>query len=159
MSDAIVLTSKQPGEPRHAPRSSAPRAGGAGRDAAGPIETLVPAGFAFEGTVAFDGRARIDGRVIGRVDGRGRLEVGATGELHGDVRADEIVLAGAVEGDLEATGRLEMREGARVRGAVRTRALRMNEGALLDGPCAVAGPPDAGAEDPDSGTATDGCAG
>ena len=155
MSDAIVHTAQQPGDPQRAPRSSAPPSAAATRAAGGPTECLVPAGFAFEGTVAFDGRARIDGLVTGPVEGRGRLEIGETGALAGDVRADEVVVAGAVEGDVVGADRVEIQAGARVRGAVRAPRLRMYEGAIIDGPCRV----EPGPSGPDSGMATDGCAG
>lgn len=146
MSDAIVLTSQQPGDPRRAPRSSAPRAEGAPGPGESPAVSLVPAGFRFEGTVAFDGAARLDGAITGRVEGRGRLEVGPEGRLEGDVRADECVVAGAIEGDLVVAERLELHAGARVRGAVSTPTLRMHEGAILDGPCRIS----ARSEDADS---------
>ncbi len=81
--------------------------------------------------------------------------MGETGSLTGDVRADEVVVAGAVEGELAGASRIEIRPGGRVRGAVRTPRLQMHEGALLDGPCVV----ESAADGPDSGTATDGCAG
>ncbi len=141
MSDAIVLTNQQPGDPRRAPRSSAPQAEGARRSADVGGESLVPAGFRFEGTVAFHGAARLDGEVTGRVEGRGLLEVGPGARLAGDVKTDELVVAGAIEGDLEIGTRLELLDGARITGAVRTPALQMHEGAVLDGPCHIATEP------------------
>jgi len=137
VSDAIVLTSQQPGDPRRSRRSSAPRGDGRSDDGVDSIESLVPEGFRFEGTVAFDGRVRVDGSLTGRVEGRGRLEIGPTGEVKGDLDADELVVAGRVEGDLDASLRIELRAGAQVRGALRTPSLTMDEGALLDGPCGV----------------------
>jgi cytoskeletal protein CcmA (bactofilin family) len=155
MSDAIILTSQQPGDPQRSPRSSAPPASGGGEAGAGATPSLVPAGFVFEGTVAFHGRARIDGKISGPVEGIGRLEVGPAGDIVGDVRADEVVVAGAVAGDLEARERVEIQPGGRVRGSIRTAALQMHDGALVDGRCAI----DRAVDGADSGTATDGCAG
>lgn len=155
MSDAIVLTSQQPGGPDRARRSSAPQPESTTGLAGGPAESLVPAGFTFDGVVAFDGRARIDGELRGRVEGRGRLEVGPEGRLVGDVLADELVVSGSVEGELTVSARTELQAGARVRGALRTPALQMHEGAVLDGPCSI--DPTAGQKD--SVVATNRCAG
>lgn len=146
MSDAIVLTSQQPGDPKRAARSSAPSPEADPASALGPAESLVPQGFRFDGTVAFQGRARIDGTLAGPVEGHGRLEIGESASVRGDVRADEVIVAGLIEGDLVAAERLELRPGARVQGAVRTPSLQMHEGAILDGPCTVA----SGGVDPDS---------
>lgn len=155
MSDAIVLTSQQPGDPRRGRRSSAPSAEACADGSIDPVQSVVPTGFAFAGTVAFDGRARIDGRLIGCAEGRGRLEIGAGAEVQGDVRADELIVAGHVEGDLVAGVRIELLAQARVRGAVRTSKLVVREGATIDGPCSV----ESSASQRDSGTATDRCAG
>jgi len=155
-SDAIVLTSHQPGHPERSARSSAPQPAASARshrDA--PAETLVPAGFRFEGVVAFDGAARIEGELSGRVEGRGRLEIGVGGRVEGGVQADEVISSGVVEGDVEAAVRAELREGACLNGAIRTPALVMHEGAVLNGPCRI----EPAAESADSPAATNRCAG
>lgn len=137
MSDAIVLTSQQPGDGRRTTRSSAPQPSGEDAARGEAPESLVPSGFEFEGIVAFDGTVRIDGTLRGDVDGRGRLEIGPGGRVEGDARADELVVAGAIEGDLHGRDRIELREGAQVRGDLRTPRLRMHGGAVLDGRCSI----------------------
>jgi cytoskeletal protein CcmA (bactofilin family) len=137
VSDAIVLTSQQPDDPRRAPRSSAPSGGGQG--ARSPAQSLVPEGARFEGTVAFAGEARLAGRVVGPVEGRGRLELLPGGSVEGDIRADELVVAGRVQGRLEVADRLELRAEAHVEGPVSAGSLEMHEGAVLDGELCIGG--------------------
>ena len=137
MTDAIVLTSQQPGDGRRSQRSSAPQPSQIDRARAEAPESLVPHGFSFEGIVAFDGYVRIDGTLKGDVDGRGRLEIGPGGRVEGDARADDMVVAGAIQGEVHGRERIELCDGARVRGDLRTPSLQMRDGAVLDGRCRI----------------------
>ena len=134
MSDAILITSQQP-NPRPA-RSSAP---GPDRISSRPEipgnASLIPAGARFHGCVAFQGVARIEGALDGPVHGEGWLEIGPAAAIRGDVRADEILVAGRVEGDIVATRRVVLAATADVRGDLDCSSLSMAEGARLAGRC------------------------
>ncbi len=62
----------------------------------------------------------IDGRLEGDVDlPENRLTVGASGHVQGGIRAREIVILGSVQGNLEASDRVEIKKNARVVGDLR----------------------------------------
>src|SRR5208282_98719 len=74
----------------------------------------------------------------GSVDGTlrfdtARVVVGASGRVHGEIEAREIVIEGNVEGDLRATERLEIAQTGRVRGDASAPRLAMHEGAIFNG--------------------------
>jgi hypothetical protein len=73
-----------------------PRAAG---DAGG-LVALVPEGGRFEGLVATRGDSRLEGAVEGEVVVAGRVEVGEKAQVRARIEADEIVIEGAVEGDV-----------------------------------------------------------
>ncbi len=98
---------------------------------------LLAADAAFSGVLAFDGAARVDGRLEGRVVARGRLEVGPSAEIRGDVHVDVLVLAGRVEGDVVARERAELAPSARLVGSLRAERLVLADGARLEGRCAT----------------------
>jgi len=106
---------------------------------AGPDGPLVARGARFEGLVAFRGDARVDGEVEGRILGGGTLLVGPEARVRAGVEAHEVVVAGSVEGDITAPGRLAVLAGGRVAGAVRTGRLSLADGSLLDGRCETLG--------------------
>jgi len=114
-----------------APRSSAPLP----PEPAKPLSPLVPPGGRFEGLVAFRGEARLDGEVVGEIRAKGRLEMGPSSRVEGDIEVDEAVIEGKVVGDLRARSRIELRETARVVGSIETPRLKMAAGGLLDGRC------------------------
>ena len=97
-----------------------------------PLE-IIPAGAAFEGTLCWSGEVRVEGQLRGNALGRGCLEIGPEAEVHGEVRADDLLVDGLLEGDATAARRIELREGARVVGDLRAPTVVLAEGCNLDG--------------------------
>lgn len=76
----------------------------------------------------------IDGRLEGDVDlPENRLTVGPTGQLQGRVRAREIVIHGTVQGNLEASERVEIRKNARVIGDLKAQRPVIEDEAYFKG--------------------------
>jgi cytoskeletal protein CcmA (bactofilin family) len=63
----------------------------------------------------------------------GRLTVGPNARLMADVQARDIVIFGLVEGNMRATGRIELRESAVVRGDLWAERLSIEENASMKG--------------------------
>jgi cytoskeletal protein CcmA (bactofilin family) len=61
--------------------------------------------------------------------------IGPEAEVHGPVEVDELVVAGAVEGPVEARRRLTLLPTGRVVGDVRSPRLSMGDGSRLEGRC------------------------
>jgi len=91
----------------------------------------------FEGLLAFQGEARIDGTLSGQVRGRGRLLIGEDARVEADICADVVVVDGAVQGALRARESLHLGATASVEGDVTTPVLTMGDGALLSGRCSA----------------------
>ncbi len=111
-------------------------------------QTTAPApvigpGARFEGTLSFRGEARVEGEVKGWILARGRLEVAPGARVEARVEADEVVVGGTLEGDVDAPIRLTLLPGGSIRGNVRTPKLVLADGSTLDGHCEVTkpGPP------------------
>jgi len=76
----------------------------------------------------------IDGRVEGDIElPENCLTVGAGGQIVGSIRAREIVVYGAVQGNLEALERVQIKRNARVVGDVRTARPVIEEEAYFKG--------------------------
>lgn len=98
------------------------------------LPVLAP-GARFEGTLSFRGAARVEGELTGQILARGTLHVGEQAVVKAQVEAEEVVVAGVVQGDITATRRLQLLPSARVEGQVRTRSLSLADGCTLDGAC------------------------
>lgn len=96
---------------------------------------VVGPGARFEGTLAFRGAARVEGEVCGSVLARGTLHVAPGAVVRARIEAEELVVAGTVEGDVTASRRVALLPGGRLAGDVRTASLALADGACLDGRC------------------------
>jgi cytoskeletal protein CcmA (bactofilin family) len=115
------------------------------------IGTLIDARTRINGDIEFSGGLRLDGYVNGNVSGElgndSVLWVSEQGGIEGSVIVSDIVLNGIVKGDIDATGRVEMGEKARVLGNVRYLVIETAVGAQINGKLihrAVSGADDAG---------------
>ena len=89
----------------------------------------------FSGIVVLPRAARIDGRVSGTVLASGLVWFGETARVQARIEAEEVVVAGEVEGSVTARKRMDLLATARMHGDLQTPQLTLAEGALLEGRC------------------------
>jgi len=101
------------------------------------INTLVDRRTRINGDVEFAGGFHLDGYINGNVSGAQAgdsfLWVSQHGAIEGSVVVSNIVLNGVVKGDIDATGRVELGEKARVLGNVRYSVIETAVGAQING--------------------------
>jgi cytoskeletal protein CcmA (bactofilin family) len=117
---------------------------------------LIAMGAEFHGLLALDGPARIEGALRGEVRGPGPLWIGPRANVEARIETDELVVAGALAGEIRASRRIVLAGTARVRGELHAPSLSLAEGALVEGRCAAGGDAAAAgagrAPAPDAGT-------
>ena len=97
------------------------------------ITSVLGAGINWKGSLSGTGGVRIEGSFEGEIDVRGLLVVGEAGRVTcEDLRANVVIVAGAVRGDITAE-KVEIRATGRVWGNVVTAAFATEEGAFLRG--------------------------
>ena len=75
----------------------------------------------------------IYGEVQGECDLEGILVLGEGSRWKGNIRAANIVIAGRVEGDIQATNKLELAKTAHVRGKITSPVVAIARGAVHEG--------------------------
>jgi len=86
-------------------------------------------------------RCKVEGMVEGKVECAETLELGQGGRLNSDVMAGKVfTVAGQVFGSVTCAGLLKLTATAQVTGDVRCRRLLIEEGATLNGACAMRAP-------------------
>ena len=93
----------------------------------------------FNGSLNFDGTVRIDGNFEGQVFTDDTLIVGETGQLIAEISAGTIICMGRIEGTLIATKKVEIHANSRVVGNIKSPALYIELGGVLDGTCEMTG--------------------
>jgi cytoskeletal protein CcmA (bactofilin family) len=86
--------------------------------------------------VAFEGVLHFDGYSIGNINSpQGTLVLTQRGRIEADIEVAVAVINGTVTGNISASERVVLDSNARVTGLIRTRALSVRLGAVLDGDC------------------------
>lgn len=98
--------------------------------------TLIAPSAQIRGDIEFTGGLHVLGTVIGNISvggEGGRLVIGETGCVQGEIRVPKIVVNGKVEGDVHASEHLELAEKAVIEGNVYYTLIEMVMGAQVDG--------------------------
>ena len=93
----------------------------------------------FNGSLNFDGTVRIDGKFEGQVLTEDTLIIGETGHLLADISAGTVICMGRVEGTVMASKKVEIHSTSKVVGNVKSPALYIELGGVLDGACNMTG--------------------
>ena len=101
------------------------------------IETLVGKGSIIEGNISGDYSILINGTVTGDVTTDRTIRVGRTGIIKGNVRANSAILGGIIEGDLDVQDSTVLGSHSRLKGDLKTARLKIEEGAVFEGRCAM----------------------
>lgn len=97
----------------------------------------IGAGATLEGTLRFSGRLEVEGTFVGVLTAEppegSEVVVMVHGRVEGKITAATIVIHGTVDGPVRSTLRLEVHDGARLRGDVTYRDLQIQHGAIVEG--------------------------
>lgn len=111
--------------------------------AAEPVNTgkinSIMEGTSIEGEIRSDSNIRIDGRVKGTINVRGRLIVGASGLVEGDVTCQSSDIEGTVNGKITCQDLLSLKATAKLTGDINTKKLAIEPGAVFTGNCSMGG--------------------
>jgi cytoskeletal protein CcmA (bactofilin family) len=96
-------------------------------------ETVLGADATFKGELSYEGAMRIEGKFDGKISSKGRLVVGKTAHVSGELTVAHAGLEGQFKGNVTATERVELTGSAQVTGDIRSPRLVVAEGATLVG--------------------------
>jgi cytoskeletal protein CcmA (bactofilin family) len=76
----------------------------------------------------------VDGDLEGTVEAlEHKLTIGPNGTVHADVKAREVAVMGSLQGDVEATDKIEIRKDAKLVGNIKTARILIEDGAYFKG--------------------------
>jgi len=97
------------------------------------ITTLIGKTCKITGNITTKESIRIDGHVIGNVETESVASVTETAVLEGDVKANEVFIAGKVTGIVIANKSLEIEKTSVIKGDIITAKLHIHSGAAFNG--------------------------
>ncbi len=102
------------------------------------VNTVVGGDSELEGRFVVTDGIRVDGTLRGSLEASGILVVGMTGRVLADpIRIRSAIIAGYVEGNVDAEGEVRLDETATVVGTISGSVLTVAQGARLKGTCDV----------------------
>jgi cytoskeletal protein CcmA (bactofilin family) len=92
-------------------------------------------GTRIEGSIYTESDIRIDGMVIGSIQSKGKVIIGSTGQIDGDIQCRNAVIEGKFNGILIVSELLQVKETAVIEGDVSTAKLLVHAGATFNVTC------------------------
>ena len=87
------------------------------------------------GEIISEGDFRIDGTLIGNISIKGKLVVGTSGKIEGNITCQNADLSGTVVGNVVVEELLNLQASSRVEGDVSIGKLSIESGAVFSGKC------------------------
>ncbi len=101
------------------------------------IGTVIGPGAVFDGHFDTPESVRVDGTINGNCTCKELLIVGVDGKIKGDIKSQNVIISGKVEGDIIADGKLELLSTGKLVGNITARSLVVDEDACFDGRCTM----------------------
>jgi cytoskeletal protein CcmA (bactofilin family) len=96
--------------------------------------TIIGKSIVIKGELSCSEDLYIDGQVEGTINPKGnRLTIGPNGRVKANVDACAVVVQGKLEGNIQASNRVDLKQSAVVTGDIATQRISIDEGAYFKG--------------------------
>lgn len=100
-----------------------------------PAINLINTGTEITGDVKSTGDIRIDGTLTGNLNTKGKIVIGPSGRINGEVTCKNSEVSGTVEGKLIVAQLLILKASSKIFGDIVTSKLSIEPGAIFSGNC------------------------
>jgi len=95
----------------------------------------IGSGTTIKGEIKSNGDFRIDGTLNGSIESKGKIVVGESGQVDGEITCQNAVLSGKVKATIRVNELLELKSSASFTGEIVTNKLAIEPGAKFSGSC------------------------
>lgn len=99
--------------------------------------TIIGADANFKGDLEFESAAKVLGKFEGSITSKGKVHIADGSECKATITAKEIAVEGHINGDVEASDRIELKPKGVVEGDIVANRMTMAEGASINGHCRI----------------------
>ena len=100
---------------------------------------LIGIGTTIEGNITSNENIRFDGILIGNLNTKGKVFIGQSGKVSGEIKCRNCEVEGVVEGKVVVEELLSLRSMSRLYGEMKTSKLAIEPGAIFTGKCDMGG--------------------
>jgi cytoskeletal protein CcmA (bactofilin family) len=101
------------------------------------VRNLIGTGTTIKGDIESNGDLRIDGHLIGSVKSNGKVVIGQTGVMEGDLTCKQAEVSGAVKGNITTEELTALKSTSKVEVDLTTKQLLIEVGAQFTGKCVM----------------------
>ena len=105
-----------------------------------PVRNLIGKDTVIKGDVESSGDIRVDGHLIGSLKSNGKIVVGQTGIVEGDLTCKQADISGVIKGVLKCEELTSLKATSRVEIDLVTKQLFIEVGAIFTGKCQMSQP-------------------
>ena len=102
-----------------------------------PTINILGPGAVVKGEIQVSGDFRIDGTLNGTIQCKGKIVVGPTGKIDGEIQCQNADFSGEVKATVKVSELLTLKETARFSGDITTGKLAIEPGAKFSGTCSM----------------------
>ena len=101
------------------------------------VVNLIGVGTTISGDVTSSGDIRVDGTLKGSINTKGKVVVGSTGIVEGDVVCQNADISGELKAKISVSELLALKSTAKLDGDILTNKLAIEPGATFSGSCSM----------------------
>lgn len=102
-----------------------------------PAINMIGKGTVIKGDIRSNGDFRIDGTLNGTIQSDGKIVVGVTGTINGEIVCQNADLSGMVQANIRVAELLSLKSTSTVKGDIMTDKLAIEPGAKFSGTCSM----------------------
>ena len=100
---------------------------------------MIGVGTTIEGSINSSENIRFDGNLIGNLNTKGKVFIGQSGKVNGEIRCKNCEVEGVVDGKVVVEELLSLRSMSKLYGEIKTGKLAIEPGATFTGKCDMGG--------------------
>lgn len=99
------------------------------------VHNLISQGTTIKGDIETEGDLRIDGNLIGNIITKGKLVVGNSASIEGNIKCESADVSGKVVAKVTVSELIVLKEASRFSGDIITKKISIEPGAVFSGKC------------------------
>lgn len=99
------------------------------------VPNIIAVGTSVIGDIVSQGDFRIEGSINGTIKAKGRIVVGESGIVEGDISCSDADICGTINGKLEVVNLTVLKATAKFVGEIITKKISIEPGAVFSGTC------------------------
>ena len=96
---------------------------------------IIGVGTEITGEILSNGDVRIDGKLKGNIQTKGKLVIGPTGVIIGDIKCKNADVSGKIDGKVAVSELLSLKSTSKIHGDIITNKLSIEPGSIFTGTC------------------------